>query len=294
MFTDDDLARFPPFVSENESELELAKLQLEREIKMKQLELEQQKEGQKRLELELEDREKQRQFELDKLKLSPAPPPGTHSEKFVASREVRLVPPFDEVKVDKYFQHFEKVAESLEWPKKYWTLMLQSVIRGKAQQTYSALSTTQAADYTVVKASILKAYELVPEAYRQKFRNLRKANNQTHVEFAHEKEVYFERWCTSRSVGADYEKLRELLLVEEFKRCTKDDIRSYLNEKEVDTLDQAAKIADEYALTHKKFIFNQKNHKPQDSKPPQGNPQSPPGREKQKEEKIFWTHMQLL
>ena len=285
VFTDDDLARFPPFVSENESELELAKLQLEREIKMKQLELEQQKEGQKRLELELEDREKQRQFELDKLKLSPAPPPGTHSDKFVASREVRLVPPFDEVKVDKYFQHFEKVAESLEWPKKYWTLMLQSVIRGKAQQTYSALSTTQAADYTVVKASILKAYELVPEAYRQKFRNLRKADNQTHVEFVHEKEVYFERWCTSRSVGADYEKLRELLLVEEFKRCTKDDIRSYLNEKEVDTLKQAAKIADEYALTHKKFIFNQKNHKPQDSKQPQGNPQSTPGREKQKEEK---------
>ena len=60
VFTDDDLARFPPFVSENVSELELAKLQLEREIKMKQLELEQQKEGQKRLELELEDREKQR------------------------------------------------------------------------------------------------------------------------------------------------------------------------------------------------------------------------------------------
>ena len=43
VFTDDDLARFPPFVSENVSELDLAKLKLEHEIKMKQLELERQR-----------------------------------------------------------------------------------------------------------------------------------------------------------------------------------------------------------------------------------------------------------
>ena len=40
VFTDDDLARFPLFVSENVSEFDLAKLKLEHEIKMKQLELE--------------------------------------------------------------------------------------------------------------------------------------------------------------------------------------------------------------------------------------------------------------
>ena len=54
VFTDDDLARFPPFVSENVSELDLAKLKLEREIKMKQL--------------ELEDREKQRVLEREEVR----------------------------------------------------------------------------------------------------------------------------------------------------------------------------------------------------------------------------------
>lgn len=129
--------------------------------------------------------------------------------------------------------------------------MLQSVLRGKAQQAYSALSVGDASKYDVVKKAILTAYELVPEAYRQKFRGLRRNENQTHVEFAHDKEVYFERWCTSRSVGGDFKLLKDLMLVEEFKRCVKDDIKSYLDEKDAKTLQEAAKLADEYSLMHK-------------------------------------------
>ena len=51
--------------------------------------------------------------------------------------------------------HFEKVATSLKWP---------------------------------VKDAVLKAYEQVPEAYRQKFRNSTKDDRQTYVEFIREKE----------------------------------------------------------------------------------------------------------
>ena len=37
---------------------------------------------------------------------------------------IRLVPPFQEKEVDKYFLHFEKVTENLNWPKEHWTLLL--------------------------------------------------------------------------------------------------------------------------------------------------------------------------
>ena len=47
--------------------------------------------------------------------------------------------------------------------------------------------------YEVVKAVVLKAYELVPEAYRQKFRSTTKRENQTYVEFAREKETLFNK-----------------------------------------------------------------------------------------------------
>ena len=48
--------------------------------------------------------------------------------------------------------------------------MLQSVLVGKACRIYPAMSIEQGSQYETVKAAILKAYKLVPEAYRQNFR----------------------------------------------------------------------------------------------------------------------------
>ena len=94
---------------------------------------------------------------------------------FDVSKHVKFVPSFAETEVDKYFQHFEKVALSLKWPKEAWTLLPQSGLVGKARAVYSALSVEDSSQYDTVKMSILKAYELVPEAYRQRFRNTKKA-----------------------------------------------------------------------------------------------------------------------
>ena len=97
----------------------------------------------------------------------------------------------------------------------------------------------------------MKAYELVPEAYCQKFSNYHKQESQTHIESAHEKEVYFDRWCNSREVGTDFEKLRQVILIEEFKRCVRDDIKTYLDEQKAENMTKAAAYADDFVLTHK-------------------------------------------
>ena len=46
-------------------------------------------------------------------------------------------------------------------------------------------------------------------------------------------------------------KLRQLMLVEEFKRCIQSDVKTFLDEKQVETLEEAARLADDYYLTHK-------------------------------------------
>ena len=165
---------------------------------------------------------------------------GIHSPKdkvsaFDPARNIRLVPPFQEKEVDKYFAHFEKVADtcSLNWPKESWVLLLQSVLVGKALEIYGSLSVEQSSNYEHVKETILKAYELVPEAYRQKFRNYLKYDSKTHVEFAIEKENLFNRWCHSKEVGQDFEKLKQMVLLEEFKDKFRPDIRSHLDEQKV-------------------------------------------------------------
>lgn len=97
---------------------------------------------------------------------------------------------------------------------------------------------------------MLRAYELVPEAYRQKFHKLKKRDDLTFCEFGREKEALFDRWCQSSNVH-NFDDLRDLILLEEFKNCLPDKICTYLNEQKVKTVADAAILAEEYVLTHK-------------------------------------------
>jgi len=140
-----------------------------------------------------------------------------------------MVPLFCERDVDKYFAHFERVASSLKWPE-VWTLLLQCVRTRKAQEVFSSLSEEESVNFKQVKIAILRAYELVPEAYRQRFRGYKKLERQTYVEFALEKEITFTRWCQSQKVET-LNQLRQLILVEEFKNCVPASVSTYLNEQ---------------------------------------------------------------
>ena len=241
------------------SEMEEREREKQREIERERLEHEKLKlEAEERIEIEKEKLQfelKMKELELER-KSKSKPLPLDSGKSFDVTKHIRLVPPFQEKEVDKYFLHFEKVAENLKWPREHWTLLLQSVVIGKAREIYTQLTLEQSSDYDRVKELILKAYELVPEAYRQKFRDCRKEPNQTHVEFARTKEQLFDRWCSSKKVGSDHEKLRQLMLVEEFKWCINSDVRAFLNEKEVENLDVAARLADDYSLTHKASFVN--------------------------------------
>ena len=152
------------------------------------------------------------------------PQPLDFGVHFDVTKHIRLLPAFQEKEVDKYYLHFEKVAGNFKWPKEHWTLLSQSVINGKAREIYTQLTVEQSSSYDTVKELNLKAYELVPEAYRPKFRNCKKENEQTHLEFARTKDQLFDRWCSSKTTGSDHETLRQLMLVEEFKKCINSDI----------------------------------------------------------------------
>ena len=239
---------------EREREREREREEREREEREKERGRERE-EREKEREREREEREKEREFQLKMREIEMQERANQSKQKieynFDVTKHIRLVPPFQEKEVDKYFLHFEKVAENLNWPKEYWTLLLQSVLIGKAREIYTQLGVEQSHHYETVKELILKGYELVPEAYRQKFRNCKKDSNQTHVEFARSKEQLFDRWCCSKKIDQNYDKLRQLVLVEEFKRCIQSDVKTFLDEKQVETLEEAARLADDYYLTHK-------------------------------------------
>ncbi|XP_059405759.1 uncharacterized protein LOC132140794 [Carassius carassius] len=177
--------------------------------------------------------------------------------KFDVVTNMRLIPRFDEKDVERFFLLFEHVADARKWPDEERTLMLQPVFTGKAQEAYASLSVEDANDYLTVKNAVLRAYELVPEAYRQKFRSWEKKDSQTHVEFVHDISVYFSRWCTASDVKT-LDDLKDLMLLEQFKNSVSQRVATYISEKKTDTAYEAAIMADDFFLIHK-TSFGYKN-----------------------------------
>jgi len=68
-----------------------------------------------------------------------------------------------------------------------------SLAKHLSQKSYAALTIEESLQYPLVKAGVLKSYELVPDAYRQRFYNGIKRHDQAFVEFAREKERLLNR-----------------------------------------------------------------------------------------------------
>ena len=220
------------------------------EIELEKIKIQAQMELQ-RNKMELEKIKIQQETRLREVDLAIRGRKESH-DSFEVTKQARLVPKFEEANVDEYFAHFERTALNLGWPKECWSMLLQTVLTGKAQRAYATLPTENCADYDLVKAAVLKSFELVPEAYRQKFRTQRKTENQSYVEFLREKENALDKWCDSKRIDGDAEKLRQLILAEEFLNCVPEEVRVHLSERKTDVTYEMAALADEYILTHRK------------------------------------------
>ena len=220
------------------------------EIELEKIKIQAQMELQ-RNKMELEKIKIQQETRLREVDLAIRGRKESH-DSFEVTKQARLVPKFEEANVDGYFAHFERTALNLGWPKECWSMLLQTVLTGNAQRAYATLPTENCADYDLVKAAVLKSFELVPEAYRQKFRTQRKTENQSYVEFLREKENVLDKCCDSKRIDGDAEKLRQLILAEEFLNCVPEEVRVHLSERKTDVTNEMAALADEYILTHRK------------------------------------------
>ena len=214
--------------------------------------------------LEALEREKERQLEYEKLKhenqkLEHAKAMAERSNnasnsgtgEMNLSQNVKLLPKFNERDPDIFFSLFENVAVECGWTDSERTLLLQSIFTGKAQEAFIALSETDRKKYTKVKEAVLRAFEWVPEAYRSRFRNWRKGEQQTHTELVRELSSFFNRWLAAENIKT-FEQLSELMVLEQFKNIVPERVATYISEQKPKTAAGAATLADEFALIHKR------------------------------------------
>ncbi|XP_064099788.1 uncharacterized protein LOC135210844 [Macrobrachium nipponense] len=110
---------------------------------------------------------------------------GNQDPAFDVVRVQKLIPKFTEEAPDEFFDHFENVASGMGWPEDKWSVLLQSVLIGKGRSAYLALTADQCKDYKVLKHNVLQVYQLTPEYYNERFRNLRKDEKVTFLDYAY-------------------------------------------------------------------------------------------------------------
>lgn len=72
--------------------------------------------------------------------------------------------------------------------------------------------------------------------------------SQTYVEFAREKEVIFDKWLSSKKIYNNFDKIRQLKLLEEFKQDAHLVAKTYLNILTVEILQYVAVVSKNYTL----------------------------------------------
>lgn len=123
-----------------------------------------------------------------------------------------------------------------------------------------ALSVPDRKSYVKVKDAVLKMYELVPEAYRLRFRSWRKGDKQTYTEVARELNTHFNRWCSAVGVTS-LEELSNLIVLEQFRNILPERVATYISERKLKTAAEAAVVADDFALIHKQSFREQNTSK---------------------------------
>ena len=170
---------------------------------------------------------------------------------FNLKKDVKNVPPFLEEDVDAFFQKFEKCAYMFNWPKEEWPSLLHHRLIGKALQAVEALSFEESREYECVKDAVLEAYELIPEAYRAKFRLATKKKGQSYRDVTREMRSLLRQWQHSQQAFGDFDKFSEMILVENFKFSLPNYLRVHLEQHDVNNLDEGGTLADKYLLVQK-------------------------------------------
>ena len=210
----------------------------------------QEREKDRCLEVEkLRNLDQEREVERTRLTLAAEGRLGRPSTQSGLAGMVKFLPKFNVREPDVFFSLFEHVADDLNWGDEERTLLLQTVLVGRGQKAFVALPSAERKVYTCVKDAVLRSYEFIPQAYRQRFRSWKKADRQTYGELARDLTSSFTRWLTAEGVDT-FDTLRDLMILEQFKNTLSDRIATYIHEHKVKTAAEAAVLADGFSLTH--------------------------------------------
>ena len=213
----------------------------------------------KRIEIELKAREaeEQRKHELEMrqldLEIAQRQP---QAEAGSVKAKVPKLPAFvdDKDDLDSYLQRFERFAASNGWARGTWAVSLSALLTGRALDVYSRLPEATAEDYDRLKEALLKRYDLTEDGYRRRFRDGKPEKGESPEQFISRLQSYLGHWIDLSSTNKTFEGLRDLVVREQFTNACFKELGIYLRERAPTTLEDMAKVAEQYLVAHNRSL----------------------------------------
>lgn len=183
---------------------------------------------------------------------------GARAPQFSVKDAMNTLPQFDDRDIDLYLSNFEKIAASQGWPVAQWSNILTPLLKGsKALRAFNRLTVAQLADYDLLKRALLAEFSLIPEVYRSRFRTSSKRSGDSYADFSQFLQCQFDRWIAGVDASNDLNALKQVILIEQFTSKLPDDIKQKIADNECKTLNDCAKVADEFVALHRTARFQQ-------------------------------------
>ena len=210
----------------------------------------------KRLEFEFEKEKLKMEFDLKAMELNSK---NQHLQdnqppQFKVESATKLLPKLaSDHELEVYLITFRKIATLNNWPKEHWSAILQTQLKGKSMRIFSELSDSVIRDFDRLQAALLAAYELTPENYRKKFREIKKIESENYTDFAFKLQNNFKRWLHSVGSYDNIDKLRQTMLMEQFLQTVTVELKIWLVDQKPKTIDEMARLADQYVALRKQL-----------------------------------------
>jgi len=98
-------------------------------------------------------------------------------------------------------------------------------------KVFAELSTEDCKDYSKLKAALLNAYSVVSEVHRSRFRNRKKQPTETYSDFAFVLGIHCKCWLEAEQAYDNFERMREVIKLEQFYERIHPDLHSWLFDK---------------------------------------------------------------
>lgn len=183
------------------------------------------------------------------------PDQSAGGKKPVVLKNVQKLTDSDDI--HNWLDAFQMQAEHQEIRQKEWAILIAPLLSGTASQAWGFLTIDERSDWKVVRETILKAYRLSPDYYRNKFNNTKKTYKGTYTEFGNKLMQNLRRWLEPSDVlmkNAEYIQHLEKHALNQMLETERDEaIYDKLQELEGKPLSKICELVDDFARHHQSW-----------------------------------------